>query len=97
MQNLLMALRARLFVQKATVCSGGHSGHSGHSGCSGHSVVPVVPTLRSFQLCDRHSYCSFPVVWSVRSFQEYNIHITGVANSLHAAHCVIPRASPMLY
>ncbi len=51
-----MALRARLFVQKAKVCSGGHSGHSGCSGHYGHSVPPVVQTLRSFQLCDRHSY-----------------------------------------
>ncbi len=57
-----MALRARLFAQKATVCSGGHSGHSGYSGQYGHSVLPVVPVLRSFQLCDRHSYCSFPVI-----------------------------------
>jgi hypothetical protein len=97
MQNLLMALRARLFVQKATVCSGGHSGHSGCSGHYGHSVLPVVPALQSFQLCDRHSYCSFPVVWSVRSFPEYNIHIPGATNSLHAAHGVILRASPMLY
>jgi hypothetical protein len=94
MQNLLIALRARLFVQKATECSGGHSGHSGCSGYYGHSVVPA---LRSFQLCDRHSYCSFTVVWSVRSFQEYTIHITGTANSLHAAHSVILRALPMLY